>query len=787
MFSLLKILPLIILLCAGFTPSPSRATSIFAISDHMSSQKIGTPSDHLIAFRSTSGVANGTITLDFGSVTSSMGSVDYTDIDLVFGPTGTETSTQLAGAAGAGVWGVAVNGATKIVTLTFPTSGGTAISANDKVVIKIGTNATSQTAGNAQMINAGVPGNNLVIGIAAGGDIGRVGVALPVNSSIGITGSQPVSPPSVAPVRGTILVSPPPPVGPIASTVEQAPPPQQITAEEAPIAPPAPTNVLSLSAREYDGDVELSWSNPNDHTLAFIQIQRKETGFPLSLLDGTAVARGLMTRFTDTNLVIGRTYYYTVFAVSTTTTVSSGSLVAVTIHGKIIEQPPAQRIPPTEKVLPPQTQSTITLDTFISEVSTPQQSHTILSATNSDGSGLTLTTPKSPAGQPSDFSIQPFNIKRASEWISDLAPSLMDSELVGGILYRVTATREGRVLTSFDTPLTLEFRYTPAQIRYITEETIKAYHWNASASRWIEEPSSVLDTTKNTVTIHVSHFSFFSLRGTRKTDTTEVFVPFQVTQPQGAHPRISNIPTDSLQVTDTAFKKSTSIINDGFGVFPSTALSICLSDVAVRYPVREVVLTMNSSLYLLYHDTLQSCYTATFESPAVPGDYPLTIKILYEDDAQETLRVTMTVAVRPEPVAQPQPPQTAAIRPARQEMIHSTVTTATPVLQTITIATIPVVAVANHALAAHIVQIGPYVDHITSALLAFLGFRKRRKPLVVTKKTLTKISLALLVLSFAASAILQFFTPSIFQIFALIANCVSVIVYLALLRQKEKA
>ncbi|MDP2630778.1 MAG: hypothetical protein Q8P56_05225 [Candidatus Uhrbacteria bacterium] len=73
MFYFLKILSVVILLCAGFAPNPSGAVSIFNISDKMSSQKIGTPSDHLITFRSTSGVVAGAITLDFSSVSDSMG------------------------------------------------------------------------------------------------------------------------------------------------------------------------------------------------------------------------------------------------------------------------------------------------------------------------------------------------------------------------------------------------------------------------------------------------------------------------------------------------------------------------------------------------------------------------------------------------------------------------------------------------------------------------------------------------------------------------------------------
>ena len=172
-----------------FFPLNLFAASLASMSDTLSSQKAGELSNHRIAFTSPSGMSSGTIEVDLSSVVSTTGSVNETDIDLSYGLSGSETSAALTPTASAGTWGAVVNSLTKKLTLTFPlvTCGvspcGVPIVPGNKVIIKIGTNATG---GDAQMTNAAV-GNSKLVRIDAGTDSGTLAVVLVDSGSIGVT------------------------------------------------------------------------------------------------------------------------------------------------------------------------------------------------------------------------------------------------------------------------------------------------------------------------------------------------------------------------------------------------------------------------------------------------------------------------------------------------------------------------------------------------------------------------------------------------------------------------
>lgn len=86
-----------------------------------------------------------------------------------------------------------------------------------------------------------------------------------------------------------------------------------------------PAEVSQLDAASQQGPIELTWQNPADADFAGVRIQRSEQGYPASIYDGITVYEGSAQTFTDTNVVIGTIYYYTVFTYDGVPNYSSGA------------------------------------------------------------------------------------------------------------------------------------------------------------------------------------------------------------------------------------------------------------------------------------------------------------------------------------------------------------------------------------------------------------------------------------------------------------------------------
>lgn len=161
------------------------AAALTSVKDTMSRMKASTASNHTIQFTTPTGQSSGTIVIDFNTAGFTSGSVDYTDIDLSYGAAGTENEQTLAAAAAAATWGAAF--ATNSLTLTYPTSGGTAITAGWIVIVEIGTNATAGVVGDQQMTNP-TAGASKIISITAGSDSGSLAVAILADEQLAVTG-----------------------------------------------------------------------------------------------------------------------------------------------------------------------------------------------------------------------------------------------------------------------------------------------------------------------------------------------------------------------------------------------------------------------------------------------------------------------------------------------------------------------------------------------------------------------------------------------------------------------
>src|SRR3989338_7911331 len=117
------------------------ASSLMNVSDTVSRLKAEEPANHTIQFTIPSGMNGGAITIFFNNAVSDINGVDYTDIDLLYGPLGRETEKALYVQPGTNVWGVTVNPILRTITLNYPIVYGFPILTGERVIIKIGTHA----------------------------------------------------------------------------------------------------------------------------------------------------------------------------------------------------------------------------------------------------------------------------------------------------------------------------------------------------------------------------------------------------------------------------------------------------------------------------------------------------------------------------------------------------------------------------------------------------------------------------------------------------------------------
>lgn len=188
---LTKAIAIISIFLLNFVLTPVYAAGALAsLSNTMSRLKTGEASNHTFKFTTPTVLTDTTdkieITFPAGFT---VGSVDYTDIDLSHGAsTGYETEETLAAAADGTNWGAAFSG--QVLTLDHPTNAANGdIAINDKIIIEIGLNAAG---GNAQITNPS--SNTYVIDIktkdgATETDTGKVAVAIVDNDEFTVNAS----------------------------------------------------------------------------------------------------------------------------------------------------------------------------------------------------------------------------------------------------------------------------------------------------------------------------------------------------------------------------------------------------------------------------------------------------------------------------------------------------------------------------------------------------------------------------------------------------------------------
>lgn len=159
------------------------AAQLTNLSDTLSNATASTASNHTIVFTTPTGTGNNkTIQITFTGY-ADLGQIGTSSIDILVGnSTTTATQQEVASSsnAGAGVWGFATS--SNVLTLTSPTSG-SAPTAGQVVIIKIGTNATSSQQGTQQITNPGA--GSYAIDIAGSQpDSGSITVTIIPNSTV---------------------------------------------------------------------------------------------------------------------------------------------------------------------------------------------------------------------------------------------------------------------------------------------------------------------------------------------------------------------------------------------------------------------------------------------------------------------------------------------------------------------------------------------------------------------------------------------------------------------------
>lgn len=84
-----------------------------------------------------------------------------------------------------------------------------------------------------------------------------------------------------------------------------------------------PAIVTNIKATTGNGEITLTWINPNDTDFAKIKIVRKENSKPTSESDGVVVYEGSLTTYKNTSLSNGTNYYYRFFTYDTNNNVNN--------------------------------------------------------------------------------------------------------------------------------------------------------------------------------------------------------------------------------------------------------------------------------------------------------------------------------------------------------------------------------------------------------------------------------------------------------------------------------
>ena len=244
---------MISMLLFALVPINAHAASLYSLQYFINPPKASSPAtsaNHTITFLAPNQIASGTIVVDLTNVISGIGTVDHTDIDLIYRSAADNSlvNAVMGATPDAATWGATVNGTTKQVTLRYPTSGGVVIAARQTVTILIGTDASG---GDAQLLNATTSGSKMG-SIVAGSNIAPFAVSLSANPQLStggtVTQETPAPTSTPAPVALPVIAPPPPP--PPAPVITPTPTSAPTPSPVAPLPTPEPPKTLLDKIKE---------------------------------------------------------------------------------------------------------------------------------------------------------------------------------------------------------------------------------------------------------------------------------------------------------------------------------------------------------------------------------------------------------------------------------------------------------------------------------------------------------------------------------------------------------
>ena len=97
-------------------------------------------------------------------------------------------------------------------------------------------------------------------------------------------------------------------------------------------------NVLDFKAIARDSDIELIWRNPEDDNFEGVRIVRSDKFFPIDPYAGKVVFEGKGDRYVDTDVEVGKVYFYTAFSFDISGNFSSGVIAQAMIVKKPAEE-----------------------------------------------------------------------------------------------------------------------------------------------------------------------------------------------------------------------------------------------------------------------------------------------------------------------------------------------------------------------------------------------------------------------------------------------------------------